>query len=40
MIFFHNYSVMKDESNQQFDVFNHVLNNMGFLMKGKLIDTK
>ncbi len=29
-----------DQSDQQFYVFSHVLNNIGYLMKGKLIKTK
>jgi hypothetical protein len=37
MILFHNCSLMNDKSNQQFCVCFHVLDNIGFLMKGKFI---
>jgi hypothetical protein len=40
MILFHNCSLMNDKSNQQFCVCFHVLNNIGFLMKGKFIKIK
>ncbi len=36
MIFFQNYSVMKDESNKNINVFCHVLHYINFFMKGKL----
>jgi hypothetical protein len=33
---FHDFSIIKDFSNKNFNVFYHFLNKIGFLMKGKL----
>ncbi len=40
MILFHNCSMIKDESGKESKVLCHVLNNIGFHMKGKLINTQ
>ncbi len=37
MTLFHEYSMIKDESEKQFIVFCYVQDNIGFLMKVKLI---
>ncbi len=37
---FRNCSVIKDESNKKFNSFCHVLNNIAFLVKGKLCKSK
>ncbi len=40
MIYFHNFSIIKDLKNISFNIFCHNLHNIGFLMKGKLVREK
>jgi hypothetical protein len=40
IIFFHDCSMIKDEGNGKSNVFCHFLNNICFLMKGKVTSTK